>query len=284
MVNRKVTNKEYSNHDKYIDDIVKTMWAIIKDNLTSPNVVATAKTLKGSDDIQTAYNVFEYVRKIVPYKNDPDGVERLTAPKHLISGTKYGEDCDGMVMLCVALLLLNGIDCRIKTIAWRKFNYTHVVLDAKINNKWIEIDCTMKNGFDVKNRTVIRTKKYERNFDMNGIIETLNDNTGGCGCKKKSSKPTNQNINVNPIILGNDFSQYMKDLTTNSGEGKHFVDSKEIIKEIPIEKKVYVPIKENEKYLIDSASAVAQKKANEYQKPVKALATKNGTYVYKTGF
>lgn len=275
---------EFSKHDEYIDAIAKEMWRIIYDNSKNPLVIAKAKSLIGQNSDATIRNVFNYVIARVPYKLDPEDREYLTAPKHLISGKQIGEDCDGMVMLICTLLLILGYKVRIKVIAWRKTEYSHVVAEVYDGKRWIELDATMPaTGYDVKNRFTIRTKRYEM---PTGYIETLNDNlSGGCGCGKK--KATNENININPIIIGNELTNWLKGGNTypqaQSAPFQQKVTERiipqVIEKEVPVDR---VQIVEKPIALTQSAYAIAKQKSEKNGKLLKAISTKKGTWVYAT--
>ena len=103
------------------------MWKYINRDYNKPQIKATAKRLTGRSSEVTLKNIYSHVIKKVPYVPDPVEYEQLTAPIHIETGAKIGEDCDGQVMYLVALLQAAGVPARIKTIAWRKKLFTHVI-------------------------------------------------------------------------------------------------------------------------------------------------------------
>jgi len=192
--------KNIADGDKGIDQTVSEMWRLINRDISDPLVISTAKGLTSPTEEQTASNIFNFVWKTIPYKSDPEWAEQLTAPVHLLNGNKIGEDCDGLVMVLVALLLAAKIDARIKVIAWRIQDYTHVVAEAKINGKWTVLDPTLKSAGYGKTYKTIREKIY-RNKSMGRMI-TLEDSPCSAG-RRRRNDPVNQNI----IVLGNDITE-----------------------------------------------------------------------------
>lgn len=237
--------KNIADGDKGIDQTVAEMWRLINRDTSNRTVRKYASDLLKTTSEDTIKATFDYVWKKVPYVSDPETAEQLTAPIHLLTGEKVGEDCDGMVMLLATLLLINKIEVRIRTIAWRVYQFTHVVLDAKLNGEWIGLDATRKSsGYNFKMNT-IREKIY--NNPMAKLI-TLEDRiSSNCGCKKR---PQNQNI----INIGNTEKSFYSDddyigVDNNNFDGKQRITKLqpetqvvEKIVQVPVEKKVIIPI------------------------------------------
>ena len=214
--------KNIADGDAGIDTIVSNMWRLINRDTKDPKVVAIAKQMKGRDDFQTIKNIFQYVRTNYHYKSDPDDTEWITAPKYMASGQVTGEDCDGLVMITVALLQAARIPARIKVIAWRMHDYTHVICEAKYAGNWMVLDPTRSDGFGNQVRKIIREKIYGNPMKLTSLedgpgmgLDTTQAATGfavaapsvpsptvpnmpgkkPCGCGKK---PVNENIiNIN---------------------------------------------------------------------------------------
>lgn len=160
----KVKNIEIATgtQDEITDKIVKTMWRLIKRDISDLEIKNAANTLKQASRYDSIKAVFDFVRKNYKYKSDPAGIEHITAPRHIIRGDAPYMDCDELVTISCCLLLAMGIPCLIKTIAWRKQIYTHVVLEAQLqDNKWIVLDPTRSDGFGNQVRTVFREKRYK---------------------------------------------------------------------------------------------------------------------------
>lgn len=323
MTYKPITYKEEfatgKNHDQVIDTIVSKMWKLINRDYQDPIITNLAKTLKGNTTEQTIRNVYNWVVKNVPYKNDPDGMERLTAPIHFVQRNQIGGDCDDMVMILSALLNALGIKTRIKVISWRKKEFTHVVLEVYNGSKWFELDATMgMGGYDVKRMktgklqdknplTINRDKVY-----MNPVrlkVQTLEDNpdiykqaglSGCCGggvsdnylsdckcggrCNKcRKNKPENQNINVNPILIGNDIKHFFKKMSSDYGLKPRTIEREvpvEKIIEKPIEKKVIV---EKEPVINVSSLNTVAPTPKEKVKLASAITSKGQTYLYAFG-
>lgn len=210
--------------DCFTDHIVKKMWELSNRDSKAVSIKKRARSLTANSNKQTIRNIYRYVIDKVPYKSDPKGMEYIVAPIHLEEGRRYGGDCDCMVTLMTSLLTAAGVPSRIVTIAWRKPQYTHVVLEAKQNGKWIILDPTRaENGYGrtVAKNKIRRTKKYENPMDIVSLEDnikalsdcgcgnhsTLNDCGGKCGCRKCRSKnrAKNNNVNTNNVIIGNEF-------------------------------------------------------------------------------
>jgi hypothetical protein len=315
---------EANNHDRIIDKIVSEMWRLSNRDRLDEVLILQAKKLRKNNVDDTIKSVYDYVVSRVPYKLDPPGKERLTAPIHLINGNRRGEDCDGMVMLLSALLSALGIKSRIKVISWRLKEFTHVTLEAWNGSRWIELDATMKSsGYDVKRRVIGRVqtqdplqinrfKIYENPMKLE--IETLEDNPqnymntanycalacncGGmsdCGCGGKckrcgGKKPTNLNINVNPILIGNDLSSFSNMVKEYTGQNPNVkVNPPQIIERerlVPQTKIVERPGKTIEKQVIidnlERQKSVSLPK--EEKRLASAISTKGQTYIYHFGF
>lgn len=192
--------QEIGSGDRAINKTVKNMWRLINRDKSSPIVLSKAKELRGKTTLQTIKNVYRYVANNFDYKSDPPGVEHFTAPKHLIAGRfKKYLDCDDMVGILAALLLANDIPVQLKTIAWRRFDYTHIILLAKYKNMWIPLDPVQGNsGFGDQIKKVIREKKYRNPM---GKLVTLED--GCCGGSSRSRRGSGANTNTNVIMIGN---------------------------------------------------------------------------------
>jgi len=149
-------------NDQITDQIVREMWRLIRRDARNPKVISIAKSLKRERRYETLKSVFNYVRSNFPYKSDPPGIEHLTAPIHTLEGNAPYMDCDELVMVTSALLSAINVPVLIKTIAWRKWEYTHVVLEAEVERlKWMVIDATRADGLGNQERNIIREKRYK---------------------------------------------------------------------------------------------------------------------------
>lgn len=245
-----ITHTKSNDADGVTDEIVEKMWFVINNDNDKNTVQKVAKSLKRSSDLETVKAVYKHIVDLIPYKNDPDDREQITALSHFIKGNKKGGDCDDMTVALCGLLQALNIKCRITVIAWRLQSYTHVVAEARVNNNWIILDATREmDGFNktVPKEKILRTKNYENPMK----VEMLNDNVtdpylklaDDCGCKNKKlsdckcggkcgekgrGNNTNTNTNTNPINIniGNntELQAKMNELvnsTNGGGVGKY---------------------------------------------------------------
>ena len=204
--------------DKTTDFIVSEMWRLSNRDSKDPVIIRRASSLQGKTKTETLKNIYNYVIKKVPYVSDPEDREQITAPIHFENGNKIGGDCDCQVTFLSSLLTAVGIKNRITTIAWRKPQFTHVILEAQPGLLWVTLDPTKgPNGYGntIPEKMITRKKRYKNPM----IVETLND--GGCGCNqsladcgcggkcggKGRRNPKNYNNNVNNIVIGNELFQ-----------------------------------------------------------------------------
>lgn len=98
--------------------------------------------------------IFEFVKRIVRYTRDVDGVEYVKTPlRHLLEYQSYGVsygDCDDMSLLLATLLRSAGYRTRFVII--RPPNvpvqaFTHIYVEAlqPATRKWVALDATMKD-------------------------------------------------------------------------------------------------------------------------------------------
>lgn len=162
MVGTKKIKTATGTNDQITDQIVREMWRLIKRDYKTTEIKEAALKLKKPSRLETIKQVFDFVRENYKYKADPPGIEHLTAPIHIIKNNYEYMDCDELVMISSALLMALGIPVLIKTIAWRKYAYTHVVLEAQLSDdRWIVFDATREDGFGNQERKVIREKRYK---------------------------------------------------------------------------------------------------------------------------
>jgi hypothetical protein len=268
--------------------IVVEMWKFINRDIKNKDIIALAKSLKGNNPNATIKNIYDYVLKNHPYKSDPAGREKLTAPARLINSFFKGEDCDGHTMLVIALAGAVGIKGRIITIAWRNDQFTHVYPELWNGSTWVRADVSWKE-YGHEPKVSVKRKKVWSN-PMKLEIETLGDKKPcGCGgrCGGKSKNPKNMNVNVNPILIGNDLKQFLEahnntnmPFDVNAGGGHSQTRTIEKQVQVPVdrivEKKVYP---EGE---VETASAIAKRETELRQVPVSIINDKRkGTaYVY----
>lgn len=128
---------------------VSAMKYLIKKGMQDEKTRRVAKELKAKAKSQIEYYELchKYVAENIEYRRDEwkgKETEVVASTKHTLDTRKYG-DCDDMTVALATLLMLNGIKCRIKIVAWKpeyKDQYTHVYLLAYIEKyrAWIPAD------------------------------------------------------------------------------------------------------------------------------------------------
>lgn len=252
---RRIINTKSFDADGTTDEIVAEMWNLINNDNDKELVLKTANKLKRSSQLETIKAIYKYVVNLIPYKNDPDDREQITALSHYIKGNNVGGDCDDMTIALCSLFTALNMECKITVIAWRMKSFTHVVAQVNLNNNWIVLDATREmDGFNktVPKEKILRTKSYENPMK----IEALNDQydpylsladcskkCGGnckCGgkCKGKGNHNTNHNSNPININIGNntELQSKVNELVKANNSGGNYNTIPTIIKN-PVEEK-----------------------------------------------
>lgn len=317
IIEDKVYKRE--TQEQLIDVTVSKMWDFI--NRDSNNIIIKnrAKTLKRNTVDETIKATFDYLVSSVPYCLDPQDMEQLTAPIHYESKYQYCGDCDDMVMYLGALLLANNIKVRIKVLAWRRDDFTHVVLEAWNNYRWLDLDGTMNFlGYDVIRQKInklpnkpiytqyLKSKIYENPMELKirtlsdspGIFNSLNDcgcshsTLNDCGCSKckKKRELDNNNYNINIIPIGNSLDWYNKQTsnpnTNVTNKNTNLDQDKEIVKRIVEKQKndeIQHEIVRNDNIEVETQKVDFVPKVKKMiEIPVTQIRTKNGqTYTYE---
>lgn len=272
-----LVEKEIGTGDAAAKTTVRDMCRLAARDSAHPLVRSLAQRLKkGKSDREAVRSALEHVVKAVPYKSDPVGVEWVVAPIYSLGLVKptgevakrfrKGGDCDDQATALGALLLAMGYRAKMKIIAWRIHDYTHVYVVAILpDGTRIPCDCVMGNwGFNREKNGIRRSWEHEC---MKQI--TLEDGPGGCGCgcgghspspgsglsgackcggkcggrcgKKKGCCPQNANHahNASPVnVIVNsgsiDANQNWANNSRYSGGGSGSRLSREVIREKPI--------------------------------------------------
>lgn len=133
----------------------------------SADVSTVAKKVTRDTDIDTIEAAFNYVWKKFPYVNDPEGVEYVTAPVHVLNGRAKYMDCDDMTTLLASILLNLGYVVVVVVISWDKGRcdgsycpFTHVYLMVDLpGHGYMPLDPVKKDkGFGYAYAPIIRRK------------------------------------------------------------------------------------------------------------------------------
>ncbi|MEE9119419.1 MAG: transglutaminase-like domain-containing protein [Calditrichia bacterium] len=92
------------------------------------------------DFIGEVSKIHRFVRDHIRYVKDIVGVETVQSPAKTL---ELGQgDCDDKVTLAGALLASIGNQVRFVAIGFIPGSYSHVLLDVRLNQKWIPIETT----------------------------------------------------------------------------------------------------------------------------------------------
>lgn len=116
----------------------------------NPDFVLFAKQLvwniRENDKRAEADAIYAWVKSNVRYVNDPTSTEMLvnpiTAIKLFRDGYPLSGDCDCSATIMAALMQAVGIPTRFKIVKLQPDakHYSHIYIEAKINNQWITYD------------------------------------------------------------------------------------------------------------------------------------------------
>lgn len=123
---------------------LELMRGLAKAGRINPEVRATADGLVrglGQQDFTGEVNaLFQYVRDQIRYIQDPNDVERLSAPE--ITLADGSGDCDDKAVLLASLLESIGHPARFVAVAFTPDNFEHVYVETKIGARWIPLEST----------------------------------------------------------------------------------------------------------------------------------------------
>lgn len=170
--------------DLGIDQTVNKMRQMILASLGKQEVRIAAEEIIGhvapNDRKGEARAVYEFVRDKVRYTKDPNGMEYVQTPNHILGvirdrGQAYG-DCDDKVVLGLSLLKNLGYPVAIRVASYQNHrHFTHVYGMVKVYDEWMPFDATPSNqelGWELEPRT--RVKDYqlgEYGWDMGELGE-----------------------------------------------------------------------------------------------------------------
>ncbi len=90
-------------------------------------------------------NLFQFVQKKIRYLHDVRDVETLQAPKYTL---EHGQgDCDDKSTLLAAMLESIGHPTRFTALALDGGNYSHVIVETRLGEKWKPMDPTVSYAF-----------------------------------------------------------------------------------------------------------------------------------------
>lgn len=132
---------------------------------------------------------YNYV-KLLPYRNDPKGVETLSRPKWLMLESWPWRDCDDKAILIGSWCYLNGVPFRFVAASNRPDKELHhVFVIAQIEGKDFVIDSTYKNNTLGKQYPATRLENLTGNIMTNLLtLEGYREMAGVSSVLKKAGK------------------------------------------------------------------------------------------------
>ena len=156
--------------DAGIDQTVQAMIRLIRASLGNQAVRQQAEKIisnAAQNDMEDeAEQIYNYVRDYVRFTKDPQGLEYVQTPAHMIQvieqeGKAYG-DCDDKTVLGLALLKNTGHQVAIKTTSYNpNGKFSHVYGLVKLHGEWIPFDATRPDkwlGWEAGN--IVRAEEY----------------------------------------------------------------------------------------------------------------------------
>lgn len=102
--------------------------------------LAIVRGLPQKDYRRELERVHAYVRDHIRYVKDVNGVETLQSPEQTLY---MGQgDCDDKSILAASLLEAIGFSTRFRAIGFRPKCFSHVLVEAKLDGKWIPVETT----------------------------------------------------------------------------------------------------------------------------------------------
>lgn len=129
-----------------------TMEAIARKGARSPLLQGLARRIVGSGTpVDGPARLRAWIGSRVGYRDDPPGVEMLTAPEILtaraLAGEPSGGDCDDVATLAAALGLAGGYPARFVVASFGPWPYEHVWTELHDGRRWVELDTTRPAQF-----------------------------------------------------------------------------------------------------------------------------------------
>lgn len=152
-------------------DLIKAMAVCHKENLKYAKKIANL--FKGSSDLETCRNVYDFLRNEIPYKIESGEAQKVkTLPRFLadskttITGDPVGNDCKMYAVFTNVILNTLGIDSRYRFVSYKGKQPTHTYTVVPSLN--LVIDAVLPT-FDTEKP--YKTKKDMSLYKMSGVQE-----------------------------------------------------------------------------------------------------------------
>lgn len=134
---RKVTNYNisYKQTVSQMQEMVKLYHNDLKKYKVMPDNIRL--------DLLSPERFFEVIKNI-PYKRDPQGLEIIPRPNHILNfASKLGRDCKKMSILATSYAMINNIPFRYAVVSRRPDKKMHHIFPQLfLHNKWVDYDAT----------------------------------------------------------------------------------------------------------------------------------------------
>jgi transglutaminase-like putative cysteine protease len=142
------TLQSLSNGPAGIRETLKIMSAWVRKYKASRDIRELAlhltSDLSQKDYISEVRRLHLFVRNNIRYVKDIRGVETLQTP---VQTLRIGAgDCDDKSTLVASLLEALGHPTRFTAVGFAKNTYSHVLVQTRIGEKWINVECTENVG------------------------------------------------------------------------------------------------------------------------------------------
>lgn len=105
-----------------------------------------ANGVPAKDFYSEAETIFAWIQANIRYTQDVNDVETLS-PAQWVLSNGYG-DCDDFSVLMASMLESVGHKCRFLALSFEgSEDFSHVVIQTKIGNRWITADATESEAF-----------------------------------------------------------------------------------------------------------------------------------------
>ena len=102
--------------------------------------LSLTRDLQQKDYVQEVKRIHAYVRDTIRYVKDIHGVETIQTP---VQTLRIGAgDCDDKSTLVASLLESIGHPTRFVAVGFAKNMLSHVLVQTKVANNWINVECT----------------------------------------------------------------------------------------------------------------------------------------------
>lgn len=138
------TMREIPSGNAGIRETLKIMSKLVSQYKSSQSVRELAlyltRGLNQKDYIGELKSIHQYVRDKIRYVKDIRGVETIQTPEQTL---RLGAgDCDDKSTLVAAMLESIGHPTRFCAVGFVKGTISHVLVQTKIANNWINVECT----------------------------------------------------------------------------------------------------------------------------------------------